>query len=514
MRRGTILKVGFLAALFVLAAAASGYAAEIVETLSDVPEPVKVTLPYMSNRTAIWIISELHLLFAAFILGAPMFVVACEYIGMRTKDPRFERLAKEITKVTLLCYAFTVLFGGMFAMFLFGLYPELSGYLFSRFFPVTGAIYSILWVCESTLMYLYWYTWDSVGARHKRLHLCMGIGVNILGLLTLLAINSMASFMLTPPKPVIGATLWEIVNNPTWIPLVIHRIIGNACFGGFIAAMIAAYMFIMAKSDEDRAYYDWQGFVGTLIGMIFLIPLPIAGYIYSKELYTYGAEIGVYQMSDRLSMFFVLHGTLTGILFITANYYVYLSMKRIEGVERLRRIVKYSFLLMFICTAVWITPRHFIATMILEPGMGYATEAEMVRLAELPPSLSFLALMPAKLVAVSVIILVTLVNYILYFRALMTGKIIWGKIDAAASYTLIFLAFTVIWIMVFMGAVRELNRKFYHVYLHIKDYTPDSFSPTLAKTALMTTMIAAIFFGILSFIIWLMLHKKGDASKA
>lgn len=509
MKRKNISIIYFFTTLLILGLTISAYAA----AQSDIPE-VEVTFPYIGNRVAIWLISEIHLLFGAFILGTPIFIVVCEYIGMRTKDIRYERLAKEVAKVTLLCYAFTVLFGGMFAMFLFALYPKLSAYLLVKFFPIAVVVYSILWVIESTLMYLYWYTWDTIGARRKGLHLAIGIGVNISGFLSMAAINSIASFMLTPPKPVEGATLWQLVNNATWIPLILHRLLGNVCFGGFIAAMIAGYMSVISKTDEDRAFYDWQGFVGTLIGMAFLLPLPIMGYIYSLEIYKYGAELGVYQMSDRLSMFYEINGILTGVLFVGANYYIYLSMKRITGAERFKNIIKIGFIIVFISNAIWVIPRHFIATMVLEPGMGYANEAEMMARAELPSHLAFLSLMSAKNIAVTLIIIVTLLNYILYWRALKKGEIVWGKIDAMADYVLIFQSFTVIWLMAFMGAVRELNRKFYHVYLHIKDYTVDAFSPTLAYSSVLTTIITAVFFALLSFAIWLMLHKEATPSKS
>ena len=272
--------------------------------------------------------------------------------------------------------------------------------------------------------------------------------------------------------------------------------------------MVAAYMSLTSTTDEDKAFYDWEGFVGTLIGIAFLIPIPIMGYIYSLEIYRYGAEIGVYQMSDRLSMFFEINGILTGILFLGANYYIWLSMKRIGGAERFAKFIKAGFIVIFVCNAIWIIPRHFIATMILEPGMGYVDEAEMIAKAELPPHLTFLALMMAKNIAAALIIVVTLFNYLLYWRALKTGEIVWGKIDAMANYVLIFLAFTVIWLMAFMGAVRELNRKFYHVYLYIKDYTVDAYTPTLAYSSVLTTFISWMFFALLSFAIWLMLHKK------
>ncbi|MFZ3064727.1 MAG: hypothetical protein WA277_05530, partial [Nitrospirota bacterium] len=212
--------------------------------------------------------------------------------------------------------------------------------------------------------------------------------------------------------------------------------------------------------------------------------------------------------------FYAINGILTGLLFLGANYYIWLSMKRITGAERFRTIIKAGFIVVFISNLIWVIPRHFIATMILEPGMGYNSEAEMVAQAELPNHLAFLALMPAKNIAVTLIILVTLLNYVLYWRALKTGKIVWGKIDAMADYVLIFQAFTVIWLMAFMGPVRELNRKFYHVYMHIKDYTPDAFSPTLAYSSVLTTIITWVFFGLLSLAIWLMLHKNISPQKS
>ena len=41
-----------------------------------------------------------------------------------------------------------------------------------------------------------------------------------------------------------------------------------------VAGLIAAYMFMGAKKEEDRAYYDWMGFVGNMIGVGALLFLP------------------------------------------------------------------------------------------------------------------------------------------------------------------------------------------------------------------------------------------------
>src|SRR6266849_8230310 len=65
---------------------------------AQLPEPKVHEFPYLGNRGAVWIVAQLHILFAAFILGAPIFVVVSEILGWKNQDGRYERLAKEVTK--------------------------------------------------------------------------------------------------------------------------------------------------------------------------------------------------------------------------------------------------------------------------------------------------------------------------------------------------------------------------------------------------------------------------------
>ena len=45
----------------------------------------------IGSRVAVWIVAQIHLYFAAFVLGVPIFAVTVEFIGMRTKDPRYDQ---------------------------------------------------------------------------------------------------------------------------------------------------------------------------------------------------------------------------------------------------------------------------------------------------------------------------------------------------------------------------------------------------------------------------------------
>src|SRR5207247_11258947 len=64
---------------------------------AQLPEPKVHEFPFMGNRGAVWIVAQLHILFAAFILGAPIFVVVREIRGWKDREHRCERVATEVT---------------------------------------------------------------------------------------------------------------------------------------------------------------------------------------------------------------------------------------------------------------------------------------------------------------------------------------------------------------------------------------------------------------------------------
>jgi len=535
---------------------------------AQVPPAPSAEFPFVGNRTGVWIVAQLHLLFAAFILGAPIFAVVSEWLGYKNQDPKYDRLAKEVIKVTVILYSMTALTGGLFIFVLLGTYPDFTTWFIKHFFLIFAVIYPLLFILETFVLYTYFYTWDSMKGSKKARHIALGVLLNIIGTVTLFVIDGPTSFMNTPAKAAEGlslvefiqtAGLWDKVANFSWMPLNLHRMVGNVTFGGFIAGLIAAYMYMGAKTDEERSYYDWMGFVGNMIGVGALLLLPFMGYLLAYELCDYDASICPYMMADQLSMFFEMQGAMVGLIFLGSNYYIWLSMKRIQGVERVRisglvmiavilipavmgvawkmypppewqsliflallvglpailsklpglrftvsafTMIKVGFLMIVVADAIWMTPHGFVATQAL------ATEQ-----LELPPWASELALMPAKNAAAFTLVFLTIVNYILYNRAIRQGTIIWGKIDFASQYVLIFLAFSAIWTMALMGTVRSLTRKYYHVYNLVPDFTPEAFTPTLAYSAWWITAVTLVFFAVVSFSIIVTL-RAGSEQKA
>lgn len=548
----------------VLALSLSGWAI----AFGQVPDAPVVDFPYSGNRTAVWVVAQLHILFAAFILGAPIFAVVAEWLGYKNNDPKYDRLAKEVIKVTVILYSMTALTGGLFIFVLLGTYPDFSTWLIKHFFLVFAVIYPLLFILETIILYTYFYSWDSMKGAKKGRHIALGILLNIVGTVTLFVIDGPTSFMNTPAKAVEGvslvefiqtASLWDKMANFSWMPLNLHRLVGNVTFGGFIAGLIAAYMFMGSKTDEERAYYDWMGFVGNMIGVGALLLLPFMGYLLAYELCDYDASICPYMMADQLSMFFEMQGAMIGLIFLASNYYIWLSLKRIQGVEQVRisgfvavvvlfmpaimgftwkmfpppewqslivlviivvlpiilgkipglknftvsafTMIKIGFLMIVVADAIWMTPHGFV------PTQGLATEE-----VELPSWAGELALMPAKNAAAFTLVFLTVVNYILYNRAIKRGTIMWGKIDFASQFVLIFLAFSAIWTMGLMGTVRSLTRKYYHVYNLVPDFTPEAFTPTLAYSAWWITGVTIVFYAVVSFAILVTL--RGGSPKS
>ncbi|MBI3082545.1 MAG: cytochrome ubiquinol oxidase subunit I, partial [Gemmatimonadetes bacterium] len=217
--------------------------------------------PGIGSRAAVWIVAQLHLMFAAFVLGVPIFAMVAEAIGMAGGDKRYDRLAKEFTRLLLVAYSATAIWGALLVFTLSSLYPRFWGYL-TQVFSVSMWIYAALFFVESFTLYLYYYGWDiwKEGAA-KLWHLGLGVLLNVVGTAVMFIADGWLTYMMTPPASVRPETapgtvgVWTAIANATWMPINIHRTIANVVFGGSIVAAYAAYRFMAARNEEERQHY-------------------------------------------------------------------------------------------------------------------------------------------------------------------------------------------------------------------------------------------------------------------
>lgn len=367
------------------------------------------TVPILDSRTIVWFVMELHLMFAAFVLGVPLFAMIVEIVGIATKDERYDRLAHEFTRLLALAFTMTAVLGVLGLLALVLLYPRVMIYLGEIFSP-TYLPYVASVVLNAVLLVVYYYAWDAMQGRLKWFHIGVGALLNIVGTFLMCIANAWATFMMSPrgvTEEGVLVSLSEAIQNPLWWPINIHRLLANVAFGGAIAAAYAAIRFLAATSDKERAHYDWMGYVGNFVAMWALIPLPFAGYYLGKEIYAFSAQMGTTLMGGAFSWLFIIQAVLIGVLFISANYYMWMGMERIPGGHRYYKYIIGMEGLIFLSMAVWMTPHTLVASLAEARRMGGAHH----------PLLGVFGVMSAKNTAVNLVILTTFLSFVFYRRA-------------------------------------------------------------------------------------------------
>jgi len=377
----------------------------------------------LDRRGAVWIAAQLHLMFAAFVLGVPMFAVVIEAIGIFNRQERYDTLAREFTRLLLVAYSATAIWGAILVFFLSTLYPRFWGYLTAIFAPSMW-LYVGLFFLESFTLYLYYYGWDAwKEGLAKKAHLSLGILLNVWGTIVMFIANGWLTYMMSPPADVTADTapgtvqLWSALANATWMPINIHRLIANVVFGGAVVGAYAAYRFLASRSDEERAHYDWMGYTGNFIAIGALIVLPFAGYWLGREIYEFNQQMGITMMGGFMSWLWIIQAFLIGVLFLAGNYYLWIGMGRIPGAERFQPYIKWMLLVLVLGVIVWATPHTMIADRDEIAAMGGTHH----------PFLGVLGVMSAKNTAVNLMILTTFLSFLLYRRANKNPVVSWAK---------------------------------------------------------------------------------------
>jgi hypothetical protein len=382
--------------------------------------------------------------------------------------------------------------------------------------------------------------------------------------------DSWLTYMMSPPASVTKDTppstidVWVAMTNATWMPINIHRLIGNVVFGGAIVGAYASYRFLSAQSDEERAHYDWMGYVGNFIAISALIVLPFAGYYLGREIYEYDQSMGITMMGGFMSWLWVIQAFLIAVLFLAGNYYLWIGMGRIPGAERFRSHTKWLLAVLVLGAIVWGTPHTMIANSQELAAMGGSHH----------PFLGVLGVMSAKNTAVNLMILATFLSFLLYRRANIRpvvpwakngtlvqggmfvlaavivlfygirgyfveaivrigfsvyqvgavlacivfvtiidvmlsrgaesrGAIQWGKMPARSQYALFILAVTFTWLMGLMGFARSGIRQHWHVWQVVQDTSTHAATPALGYAAIIISLCVLIFLSLVGFIFWL-----------
>src|SRR5438034_276428 len=436
--------------------------------------------------------------------------------------------------------------------------------------PPSGAtVYALVFVAESFVLAAYYYSWERMAAPAlKWIHASIGIVANGLGAVLLLLANGWVAFMMSPAgvdeQGRYLGNVWHLMHSALWNPLNVHRFLADLMSGGAVVLAYASYRFLTSKSDEERAYYDWVGYVFLFVTVCALLPMPIAGYWLMRSVYAFRQTMGVTMMGGLLTWLFVVQALLIGVLFLGVNYYLWQSMGRIHGGERYQRYFKYLVWALMACTVIWLTPHTLLMSsgevkatcgaqhpvignygvmsakngainvMICLTGLSYilyrranrtltvswltagnsalgavfvAGILNIVWLAVygfyLPASIRVGLSSPQALTTFTVLFLGLLINRAMILWASVHGPIVWGKISVRGMVALFGLAAAFTWVMGLMGYIRSSGRLSWHISEIMPDLSPWAFTPSLGFAAKMVTLNMVVFWATVLLLFWI-----------
>lgn len=535
----------------------------------------------LDNRALVWFVTQQHTYFGGFVLALPFFCVIIEVVGLMARDrtaaARYDRMAKDFLKVSLLALSLAAVVGSVMLWLFIALYPSFMRYMAGTF-KTMMPIYALVFPAESIVLVAYYYSWERMsGAAMKWVHAAIGVAANGLGAVLLLLANAWIAFMMSPSgvdaQGRFLGNVWHLLHSALWNPLNVHRFLADLMSGGAVVIAYAAYRFLTSKSDGERAYYDWVGYVFLVVTVCALLPMPFAGYWLMRSVYAFRQSMGVTMMGGLLTWLFVVQALLIGALFLGINYYLWQSMGRLRGSERYQRYLKYLVVALAACLYVWLTPHTLLMSPSEVKAMGGAQH----------PVIGNYGVMSAKNGAINVMICLTTLSYILYRRANRTltvswvrggdtmlatlfvvgilnivwlavygfylpasvrvglsspqafttltvllggllingamlrgakvlGPIEWGKISVRGMVALFGVAAAFTWVMGLMGYIRSSGRLSWHVNEIMPDLSPWAFTPSLGFVAKMITLNMIVFWVTVLALFWVSRRDQEPAT--
>jgi cytochrome bd ubiquinol oxidase subunit I len=403
-------------------------------------------VPVIGKNVVIAALVQSHILFATFIIGAVLIAATSEYLGMVTKQPRYERFARTLARFVVLLFASGAALAITFVLALITLFPVFFSYLQNIFFWVF-LVEAFMFLGQIIIVYAWYNVWDKLAYR-KTIHVTFGMIAGFFGLMAMTMIDAVASYMLTPAEHP-ATDVARTFLNQTMIPLNIHRFVGNFSYAGFLIAGWGAWRYLRSTREDDREYYDWMGHWGLIWGFGFLILQPVMGYGYLKSIRESAPEAFETIMLGSKSWLFLLLMVWIAVMTLASTaYFVHKLRFAVKPTPTLHKLAVGALGFMALFAVLNIVPAD--ANLIPQIGLTFLGGEDT----KIPLGTMY----PWKYIGLIGLMLVGFFIAALYLRATATG-FQWGRASRWSQFALIVCAVTVVLTMVTMGYTRETARR-------------------------------------------------------
>jgi mono/diheme cytochrome c family protein len=211
------------------------------------------------------IIAVVHVFVSHFAIGGGLYLVVAETSARRANDQRRLDYLRSLSKFFILL---TLVFGaltGVGIWFIIGLLNPAATEVLIHHFVWAWAIEWTFFAVEIAAAILYFYGW---GRMTPRAHLALGWIYFAAAWLSLVVINGIICFMLTPGDWLTTGGFWDGFFNPTFWPSVVLRTGICLLLAGVYAMLVAARL----PSDAFKGSLVRYNAAWSILGIAFIVP--------------------------------------------------------------------------------------------------------------------------------------------------------------------------------------------------------------------------------------------------
>ncbi len=202
-------------------------------------------VPYLGGTWVVGIISIIHVYISHFAVGGGIYLALAEELAYRRKDDRMYDFLKQHSRFFLLLTTVAGAVTGVGIWFSISLVSPDGIHSLIQSFTLAWAEEYLFFVAELATAFAYYYTWDRLPREQ---HLMLARFYAIFSVFTLVIINGILTFMLTPGKWLTTHNWMDGVFNPTYFPSLCIRLLIMLAIAGMYALITSS----MIKESKFR----------------------------------------------------------------------------------------------------------------------------------------------------------------------------------------------------------------------------------------------------------------------
>jgi len=193
--------------------------------------------PAFGGGVLMAVVAIAHVVVSHFAIGGGFLVALTETVAVRRGDHEMRELARRSSLMLVLVSTVFGAISGVGIWVVAGLISPSAISSLIRNYVWGWAIEWVFFIVEIVAALVYYATWSKVS---KRTHLTLGWIYFVAAYLSLVVINGIITFMLTPGRWLETRAFWDGFFNPTyWPSLVLRTGITLLMAGGFMALVVA-----------------------------------------------------------------------------------------------------------------------------------------------------------------------------------------------------------------------------------------------------------------------------------